>query len=85
MPAKSVLDDGEAKTCATRVARPTLVNPIKPFGQPGEMICRNPDPRIPHKQTTTTVGAFPANVNLPTFGRVVHGVIDEVTNNAAER
>ena len=84
MPAHDVLDDGETESGASGFARPGLVDPIKTFRQPRQMLGLDAGSVVFDAQLQAVAPCRPADTDLGTFGGVLDRVEDEIGEGAAQ-
>jgi hypothetical protein len=82
VPAQRMLDDGQAQPGASRVARAATVDPVKTFGQAGNVFGVDADAAVLHGEFRPLRVGMPADPDRAAGRRVAHGVGDQVAESA---
>src|SRR5690349_17955842 len=77
-----VLDDRQSQTSAAAGARASLIHAIETLGQARDVFRRRADAAVGHGEPRAAAGAFPAHVDAPAGAGVLHGVGDQVAEDA---
>src|SRR5688572_5362879 len=84
MPCECVLDDREAEAGATGIARTSAIDTVKTLGQPRDVLCRDPGPRIFDGERRAIAQFTPRDADLAAGGRVAHCIAHEIAECAGE-
>src|SRR5687768_5172305 len=82
VPLEGVLDDRKPQPRAAARARAALVDAVKTLGQARDVIGRHADAGVGYGEARASAGLLPAHADAPALRRVLHGVGDQVRDDA---